>query len=272
MHSAPPFWRRLAVTAVALILVLLAFAIPVLLRPAVYRAKVTMEVRMEDYSERIFTAQRVSYDPQFVATQCQVLQKSEILRPVVLQLDLAKHYSAQGARVDPEQAVEKLARALHVEEVRNTGLIEMGVYDRDPQMAADIANAIAAQYQNQRIDDLGKALEQFSQVADQQQMCVRMSGVEAARLRAKLKIADPDPERGDHSSPADLALNNRGKSPEDLADYVAVETRYLTDKKILETIEMRLFTARMAERMQTELVKIWERAVKPSAPVSRFSL
>ena len=70
---------------------------------------------------------------------------------------------------------------MQLQEVRNTGLIEIGIYDTDAQRAANIANTIAVVYQEKRRTDLSKnvdrGLEQLEEEVEKQRKVVE----EAAR-------------------------------------------------------------------------------------------
>ena len=117
-----------------------------------------------------------SYDPQFVATQFQILQKTEILYPVIERLELVKEFSPPGQRLPLQQVYFRLKRSMQLQEVRNTGLIEIGVFDTDAQRAANIANTIAVVYQEKRRADLQKnvdrGLEQLQDEVEKQRKTV----------------------------------------------------------------------------------------------------
>ena len=52
-----------------------------------------------------------------------------------------------------EQAYQMLRGKLDLDEVRNTDLLQISVFDTDPQEAADIANKIVAVYQEKRVEE-----------------------------------------------------------------------------------------------------------------------
>ena len=98
-----------------------------------------------------------NYDPQFVATQFQILQTTEILYPVIERLELVKEFSPVGQKLPMEQVCRRLRRAMQLNDVRNTALIDVGIYDTDHQRAANIANTIGVVYVERRRADLQKS-------------------------------------------------------------------------------------------------------------------
>ena len=52
-----------------------------------------------------------------------------------------------------EDAYRILKKKVETQDVRGTDLIDIEVYDTDPQLAADIANAVAEAYKTRRQDE-----------------------------------------------------------------------------------------------------------------------
>jgi capsular exopolysaccharide synthesis family protein len=205
------YWKVIKNRAVLIVLVfcliMVTAAITTWLLPRKYIARVTMEVKPDNYKGPgggIFERGGTGFDPQFVATQFQILRKSEILMPVVEQLELVKYYSEGGPMITPQMAMNILNSQLKLEEVKNTGLIEVGAWDKSKDIAANIANTISIVYRNQRIDmtqqGLKQSLKQFQDEVDKQHKVVEEAYVKAASLRAQLGMTDPDLEGGGTSS------------------------------------------------------------------------
>jgi capsular exopolysaccharide synthesis family protein len=201
------YWKVIKNRAVLIVLVfcliMVTAAITTWLLPRKYIARVTMEVKPDNYKGPgggIFERGGTGFDPQFVATQFQILRKAEILMPVVEQLELVKYYSEGGPMITPQMAMNILNAQLKLEEVKNTGLIEVGAWDKSKDMAANIANTISIVYRNQRIDmtqqGLNQSLKQFRDEVDKQHKVMEEAYVKAASLRAQLGINDPDLEGG----------------------------------------------------------------------------
>jgi capsular polysaccharide biosynthesis protein len=88
-------------------------------------------------------------DISAIATELEVIQSSQVLRQAALRAHLAERWSpiylGQGT-LHPAEIVEILRDKLEVHQFRNTRMAEIRVYDRDRQIAADVANAIAGSY------------------------------------------------------------------------------------------------------------------------------
>lgn len=198
------YWRVIKVRAglilLVFLLVMVSAGVATYFMERQYFAKVSIEVK-PDTTKRVGIFEGMSsrtYDPQFVATQFQILRKTAILYPVIDQLELQKVYAREGPVPSRQQTFLMLNADLSLQEVRNTGLIEVGVYNHDPQMAATIANTIARVYRDERLSTLSKAtnisLAQFKDEVDKQRAVVEKALFEAAETRERLEIVDPDPE------------------------------------------------------------------------------
>jgi capsular exopolysaccharide synthesis family protein len=200
------YWRvikvRWGLILLAFFLVMVTAGVTTYFLPREYFSKVTMEVK-EDNSGPVqvlgsMGLQR-SYNPQFVAKEFQVLQTTAILYPVIERLDLTKEFSLPGMPpLTPQQAFIRLKRAMSLQEIRNTSLIEIGVYHTNAQLAANIANTIAVVYQDKRASELTegvrKGLAELREGVKQQQIEVEQLARTAAQIRAQESITDPDPE------------------------------------------------------------------------------
>ncbi|MEP6673141.1 MAG: polysaccharide biosynthesis tyrosine autokinase [Chthoniobacter sp.] len=200
------YWRtirlRMGLILLTFFLVMVTAGVTTYFLPKQYFSKVTMEVK-SDFSAKVGTfgpgSLRGSYDPQFVATQFQILQKTEILYPVIERLDLIKEFSPPGVRLPLQQVYFRLKGAMKLQEVRNTGLIEIGAFDTDPQRAANIANAIAVVYQERRQNDLEKettaGLDQLKDEVERKRKDVETTAATAMQIRARDGIVDPEPDK-----------------------------------------------------------------------------
>jgi polysaccharide biosynthesis transport protein len=199
------YWRvikvRMGLILLTFFLVMVTAGVTTYFLPRQYLSRVRMEVK-QDNSGPVSTfgsAMSRAFDPQFVATQFQILQTTEILYPVIDRLELIKEFSPPGQRLPPQQVYVRLRRAMKLQDVRGTGLIDIGIYDTDPQRAANIANTIAIVYQERRRFDLQKTvnrgLEQVQEEVVKQRQAVAAASGEAANIRTQGKIIDPDPDR-----------------------------------------------------------------------------
>jgi capsular exopolysaccharide synthesis family protein len=198
------YWRvirvRWGLIALVFLLVVISATVTVSFLPKEYFAKVTMEVKSDE--NRGFNpnggGSGFVYNPQFVATQFQILRKTEILYPVIDQLQLIKAFSGDGPQRSKQEVFNMVVGDLDMQEVRNTSLIEVGVWNTDPVMASNIANTIAVVYRSKRLEDLQSSLErslqQYTDEVKKQEKLVTDAAVELAKIRVRDQINDPDPD------------------------------------------------------------------------------
>ncbi len=199
------YWRtiklRMGLILLTFFLVMVTAGVTTYFMPREYFSRVRMEVKADNSGPvGVFSGGMVrSFDPTFVATQFQILQTTEILYPVIERLDLIKEFSPAGQRLQMEQVCRRLRVKMQLNEVRNTGLIDIGIFDVDHQRAANIANTIGVVYVERRRADLEKTvsrgLEQVQEEVTKQRAAVLAASSEAARLRTEGGITDPDPDR-----------------------------------------------------------------------------
>src|SRR6201990_3665186 len=93
------YWRviklRMGLILLTFFLVMVTAGVTTYFLPKEYFSKVTMEVKLDNSGPitPFGVGSQRTYDPQFVATQFQILQKTEILYPVIEKLDLVKEFS-----------------------------------------------------------------------------------------------------------------------------------------------------------------------------------
>ncbi len=200
------YWRvikmRIGLILLTFFLVVVTTSVYVFFLPKKYLSKVTLEIKPD--SNRAVdplgpnASSYRSYDPQFITTQFQVLQKNEILYKVIDRLNLIPKLSPSG-QVWPKSVISSLLIGdMEVQEKRNTSLIEIGIYNVERELAADIANTIASVYQESRIEEqqsgVKTALAEIRQELEEQKKLVGKLNQEASVLRQELSIVDPDPE------------------------------------------------------------------------------
>lgn len=137
-----------------LIVVLASFFLTHLL-PEQFKSAVRMEVR-KDSSVDVPELGRLHadepYDPYFILTQFERLQSSEVLYQVIDELGLVRLWSQRsgGKPLTRQQTLGLLEKSINPAQVRNTSIIELEVYSRDKEEAAQIANKIAEVYKSIR--------------------------------------------------------------------------------------------------------------------------
>jgi len=199
------YWRviklRIGLILLVFFLVMVTAGVTLKFKAREYLSTVTMEVKQDNTGGiKVFgEGGSRGYDPQFVTTQFQVLKKTEILYPVIEQLKLIEEFSAPGQRMSRDQVATKLRNSLNLQEVRNTSLIDIGVFDTEAQRAANIANMIARVYQEKRRQDLQEnmdsGLDQLQDQVEKQRKAVEQAAGDAMKIRARDGIIDPDPDK-----------------------------------------------------------------------------
>jgi polysaccharide biosynthesis transport protein len=198
------YWRviriRWVLVLLAFLLVVITAAIFTYFQPREYKADVFVEVKSTAENPRIFgqDPNQLIHDPQLAPTVYQVIQRTGILYPVIEQLQLQDKWARDGRRPSREIAYQILRNKLVVDEVRNTDLLQISVYDPSPQLAADIANKIVSVYQDRRVEEekevLNRAVTVMNEEVGKQQKRVEESSAEMARIRDEEHIVDLNPE------------------------------------------------------------------------------
>src|SRR5205823_4728045 len=237
------YWRviriRWVLVLLAFLLVLITAAIFTYFQPREYGAAVFVEVKSTAENPRIFgqgDPNQPIHDPQLAPTVYQVIQRTGILYPVIEQLKLQDKWSRDGARPTREQAYGMLRSKLDVDEVRNTDLLQISVFNTNPQEAADIANKIVAVYQDKRVEEekeiLNRAVTTMNEEVSKQQKRVDDSAAEMSRIREEEHIIDLNPEGTEDTQ---APINNMVVKQE--AAVNEAETKVATLQSQLEQIE-----------------------------------
>jgi len=198
-------WRvirlRLPIIVLTFLLVVITAGVTTYFLPRQYESNVIIEVEQNDQKIRIF---RDGYDggmgldPRFATTQFQIIQRKEMLYPVIDSLRLVEKWAeAYGIRTR-EEAYFKLRGMIDVREVRNTNLLQISVESTDPAEASELANSIATEYQRKRIDDqqklLSRSLATLEDEVAKQRKKVAETNEEMGRIRTETGITDLNPD------------------------------------------------------------------------------
>ena len=198
------YWRVLRVRwgliLLAFLLVFITAAIVTFFQPREYQSSVFIEVKSTADTPRIFSNDGILpyHDPQLAPTVYQIIQRTGILYPVIEDLKLQDKWGRDGGRPTLQQAYQMVRGKLDLDEVRNTDLLQISVFDRDPQLAADIANKIVAVYQEKRVEEekemLNRAVETMNMEVAKEERKVEELANEVARIRDEEHIIDLNPE------------------------------------------------------------------------------
>ena len=199
------YWRvirlRLPIIILAFLLVVVTAGVTTYFLPRQYESNVIIEVEQNEQKIRIFTEGyqgAMGMDPRFATTQFQIIQRKEMLYPVIEALQLVERWSEEFGVRTPEQAYFKLRGMINVREVRNTNLLQISVESTDPQEASDLANSIAQEYQKKRIEEqqkiIARSLATLEDEVSKQRTKVQQANEEMSRIRTELGITDLNPD------------------------------------------------------------------------------
>jgi len=136
--------NKAAILPTAILLAAMAAAILLAIWPRQYLSTATLKIQMGA------TASLSS-----LPAVAELLQSETTLDPVIEHFDLQKRWNASNR----DQARARLRNALRVEGVKDTDLIRVSIFDRNPGQAAALANAIAEQFQNDRAKEQAREIE-----------------------------------------------------------------------------------------------------------------
>lgn len=197
------YWRvirvRLPLIILVFLLVVLTSAIVTYFMPKEYASTVTMQVKQNDTFMPVFDRQSGNgFDPRFITTQFEIIQRKEMLYPVIDSLGLEQRWKGEFGFTNKEQAYFRLRNMIDIREIRNTELIQLTVMSTDRQEAAEIANRIGEEYMSKRIQDqqqmVSRSLSQLQDEVEKQRKKVEDLRNEATRIRTENKIPDFSPD------------------------------------------------------------------------------
>jgi capsular exopolysaccharide synthesis family protein len=267
------YWRvirvRLPLIILVFLLVVITAGVATYLTPRQYMSSVTMQVKEDNNNMQIFNGQNgPRYDPRFSTTQFQIIQRKEILYPVIDAMKLMQKWDLRSRDV----AYLKLRSMLTISEVRNTDLIQISVLDKDRQEAADLANTIALEYQKKRIDEqqswVARSLVQLEDEVQKQRRKVEELRDSMTKIRVEGKIYDLNPESVEDPRQAEEAiLQNVESQVNDSRIRVATlkskqqQIQAMTDEQIMRSLK----TFEMDDATITQILPQYEACVSEEA-------
>lgn len=209
-------WKIIAFVAVCL---LATYIISSRLKP-VYESTATVDVDFQAPSEIVGAGSNqptsMSGDEDaFLATQIKLIQSDSVLRPVADQFHL---FASDGRAGHITAAKEQLLaaapvslRALAVIRPPNTDLVLISYRSHDPQVAADVANAVAKSYLFQTYDLRIRSSAELSSFMERQLDALKAkmerSSLALAQFEKDLDVVNPE-EKTNILSARLLQLNN----------------------------------------------------------------
>jgi len=191
------YWRvmksRKAIVFVVFLIVILVAATVTFFQPKIYTAASRIKVEQERLTVEVFQQQGYAgYDPYFLQTQYEIIQSQKVLYPVIERYELRKRWAYGGDPLPLEMTFRMLRRAMSVQRFRDTSLIEIRVFDQDPQLAADLSNCIADTFEKDRLEvrrqQTMKGLLKVQEELDKQSKKVREAQDKVEKLRKELNV------------------------------------------------------------------------------------
>ena len=205
------YWRvirvRLPLIILVFLLVVITAAVVTYFMPKQYMSTVTMQVKQVDTLINVFgQGGGAGMDPRFLTTQFEIIQRKEMLYPVIDSLNLMQKWGYRSK----EQAYFRLRGAINMREVRNTELIQIVVTSTDPKEAMEIANRIGEEYQRKRIADqqewVNQSLTQLQEEVEKQRDKVDELRAQMTRIRRESGIQDLNPDSSEDPLQAETSL------------------------------------------------------------------
>ena len=268
------YWRvirvRLPLIILVFLLVVITAGIGTYLTPRQYMSSVTMQVK-EDNKMHIFNGQTEDggrFDPHFAETQFQIIQRKEILYPVIDAMKLMQKWDLRSR----ELTYDKLHSMMTVSSVRNTELIQISVLDRDRQEASELANTIAVEYQKKRIDEqqswVARSLVQLEDEVIKQLNKTEELRDAMTKIRLEANINDTDSESVEETKPVeDQLLVSTESQVNDMKIKVATlrskqeQIQAMSDDQIMRSLK----TFEMDDATISQILPQYETAVSDEA-------
>jgi len=162
------YWRIIRVRFVTILLVFLLTAVTTtivtLLLPKTFMSlsRISIEKDTSDIAPLLGMQSGPSaFDPYFIQTEFEKIQSQKVLDKVVTTCGLTnvwKHLNG-GKSLTRREARKILKKVIDIRQFRNTSIIELRAYDKDPGKAQEIAQALAKEYQTHRTEAQKKRVE-----------------------------------------------------------------------------------------------------------------
>ncbi|MFN0067596.1 MAG: GumC family protein [Limisphaerales bacterium] len=234
------YWRiiriRKAVIIAVFLLVVITVTVVSYMLPKTYMSytRIKVEKDVADIGLLGGTGLGGPPDPFFLQTEFEVIQSKTNLYQVINELGLterwSKEYLGEGL-LKPAETFQILRNKIDVRQFRNTTMIEIRVYGRDKQEAAEIANKIADIYRDSRLSErLRTALSGIDKVKEElqsQKTAAAAAQEELNKLREEFRITDLMADSWSQGTlEADAVRRTDGLRVEALNQLVRYQSRY----------------------------------------------
>jgi succinoglycan biosynthesis transport protein ExoP len=153
-------YRRKATVLLFTAAAILCTALISAILPRVYRARVLLEAQLPNENfldlRDVYAAAPATDAATYMQTQADIVLEDGVLTKVVRKLGLEKMPEYQGSG----GVLERLRQTIEVEPLRNSRVLQITCNARHPQLAADLANSLAAALIDQGIEARRRAARQ----------------------------------------------------------------------------------------------------------------
>jgi len=209
-HAAPEsklhfldYWRIIRIRKAIIIFVffittVIATVATFVIQPR-YRSTAQIEIQPDITSPT--PVEYAPYDPYFMETELDTIKGDVVLSRVVDDLNLAvefgKKNNPDGQPLKTTDAIDYLRGFVNLDSSRNTKLIDINVENQDKELAARLANKIAEEYKDYRLEvhsnQMASGIAKLqTQYQDEEELIQRMQTT-VEELRKKYGIRDTDP-------------------------------------------------------------------------------
>lgn len=195
-RSSGYFARAVPVALIAFLVTTAAAAVLTMLMPKSYSA--SARVRIEAPSAAL-SSPKETYDPYLLQSEMEIVRSEAVLGRVIENLHIAERWADRYgslAGLSNFEGIELLRRALDVQPIRNTMLLDIRFFSQQPYDAAAVANAIAdslTQYHAGQIKEFEQARATQQKNPDPVQFTPKLCRVEILdRAQPNFRPAHPN--------------------------------------------------------------------------------
>lgn len=206
-HAAPEsrlhfldYWRiirirKAIIISVFFITTVIATVVTFLMRPA-YSSTAQIEIQPDFTSD--VPIMNTPYDPYFMETELNTIKGDVVLSRVVADLNLnqewGKKFSPDGQPLKTSDTIAYLQRYITLDSDRNTKLIDITVVNEDKDLAARIANTIAKDYTDYRLEmhsnEMESGISKLQTKYQEEEAEIQLEETNVDELRKEYNIHD----------------------------------------------------------------------------------
>jgi capsular exopolysaccharide synthesis family protein len=187
--------RKAIIISVFFITTVIVTVVTFLTRPA-YSSTAQIEIQPDITSDIPIIS--TPYDPYFMETELNTIKGDVVLSRVVEDLNLnvewGKKFTPDGQPLKTTDTMEYLRRTINLDSDRNTKLIDISVANEDKEMAARIANTIAEDYKEYRLEvhsnEMAGGIDKLHQKYLEEEAKIQLDESNVEQLRNEFHIHD----------------------------------------------------------------------------------